>query len=318
MYLFYWFIWEGSNCLSRQILMPQKNHFPNINQDSLEIFLTCKDHTVSRETFTLLLDKNSDLLITFPKPDDNKLYKYYESDTYISHTDSKKSILDKVYQIVKNYAIKQKIKLINSQNSDEKSILDIGCGTGDFLKACKDKGWNIKGVEPNEKARDLALEKLNSEIYLAKNIEDLLKSNINGFDVITMWHVLEHIPNLEEYISILKELLKPEGTLIIALPNYKSFDAKYYKNFWAAYDVPRHLWHFSRKSMKLIFSDKKFEIVKILPMKFDAFYVSLLSEKYRTGKSNPFRAFYTGFISNLKANRSGEYSSLIYVLKNKN
>ncbi len=297
--------------------MQKQNQFINIDQDGLETFLTCKDHTVSRETFTLFRDKNSDLLITLPKPEDNKLYKYYESDAYISHTDSKKSILDKVYQIVKNYAIKQKIKLINSQNGHEKSILDIGCGTGDFLNACKDKGWKIMGVEPNEKARDLALKKLNSEEYLVNNIKDLLKSNTNRFDVITMWHVLEHVPNLEEYISILKDLLHPNGTLIIALPNYKSHDADYYKNYWAAYDVPRHLWHFSKKAMKLIFSEKKFEIVKILPMKFDAFYVSILSEKYKTGKSNLFNGFYRGFISNLKANRSGEYSSLIYIIKNK-
>jgi len=297
--------------------MQKKNQFINIDQDSLETFLTCKDHTVSRETFTLFWDKNSDLLITLPKPEDNKLYKYYESDAYISHTDSKKSILDKVYQIVKNYAIIQKIKLINSQNSHEKSILDIGCGTGDFLNACKEKGWKIMGVEPNEKARDLALKKLKSEEYLVNNIKDLLKRNTNRFDVITMWHVLEHIPNLEEYISILKDLLHPNGTLIIALPNYKSHDADYYKNYWAAYDVPRHLWHFSKKAMKLIFSEKKFEIVKILPMKFDAFYVSILSEKYKTGKSNLFNGFYRGFISNLKANRSGEYSSLIYIIKSK-
>jgi 2-polyprenyl-3-methyl-5-hydroxy-6-metoxy-1,4-benzoquinol methylase len=297
--------------------MPNPMQILDINQNSLETFLTCKDHTVSRETFTLLWDKNSDLLVTFPKPEDNKLYKYYESESYISHTDSKKSILDKVYQIVKNFTIKQKIKLINAQNAHEKSILDIGCGTGDFLNACKDKGWKIKGVEPNKKARDLALKKLNSEAYLVNNIKDLLTSSSNRFDVITMWHVLEHIPNLEEYISILKELLKPKGTLIIALPNYKSYDAKYYKYFWAAFDVPRHLWHFSKKAMKLIFSERNFEIVKIYPMKFDAFYVSLLSEKYKTGKSNPIRAFYRGFLSNLKANRSGEYSSLIYILKNK-
>ena len=286
------------------------------DQEELIPFLTCIDHSVSRETFELLWDKNTDLLITFPKPGENEINKYYESEAYISHTDSKKSVLDKVYQIVKNYTIRKKIKLINEQNSDEKQILDIGCGTGDFLYACKNNGWTVKGVEPNEKARSLAFNKLSSENYLVKKIDDLLENHTHRYDVITMWHVLEHIPNLTEYITILKELLKPNGTLIIALPNYKSYDATYYKNFWAAYDVPRHMWHFSKKAMKFVFSENKFEITKILPMKFDAYYVSLLSEKYKSGKSNSLAAFYRGFVSNLKANRSGEYSSLIYILKN--
>lgn len=286
------------------------------DQEELIPFLTCIDHSVSRETFDLLWDKKTDLLITFPKPGENEINKYYESDAYISHTDSKKSILDKVYQIVKNYTIKEKIKLIKKQNSDEKQILDIGCGTGDFLYACENNGWTVKGVEPNENARSLALTKLSSENYLVKKIDDLLVNDKHRYDVITMWHVLEHVPNLTEYIAIIKELLKPNGTLIIALPNYKSHDATYYKNFWAAYDVPRHMWHFSKKAMKLVFSENKFKITKILPMKFDAYYVSLLSEKYKFGKSKPLAAFYRGFVSNLKANRSGEYSSLIYILKN--
>lgn len=281
-----------------------------------KVILTCKDNTVSNEMFDLILDKKLDMLITSPQPKEDELSKYYESEAYISHTDASKSLFDKAYQVVKNYTIKQKIKLINSLNSEKKTILDIGCGTGDFLEACKNNDWKITGVEPNERARNLTIKKTDIGIFI--NIEEVIENTSNKFDVITMWHVLEHVPNLQEYINSLKNLLKSNGVLIIAVPNYKSHDAVYYEKFWAAYDVPRHLWHFSQKSINLLFKDFGFELVKTLPMKFDAYYVSLLSEKYKSGKSNPFKAFYRGFLSNLKAKQNKEYSSLIYILKNTN
>ena len=151
-------------------------------------------------------------------------------------------------------------------------------------------------------------------LKLFNDINELEKEN--KFDVITMWHVLEHVPNLEKYISQLKQLLKPNGRLVIAVPNYKSFDAKYYKEFWAAYDVPRHLWHFSQKAIKDLFEKENMIVEKTIPMKLDSFYVSLLSEKYKNGKSNPVKAFHVGLLSNIKAKRTKEYSSLIYILKN--
>ena len=274
------------------------------------------DHTVSNEKFDLILDEKLNMLITSPQPKESELGKYYESQTYISHTDANKSLFDKVYQIVKNYTIKQKIKLINSFSTEKKTILDIGCGTGDFLEACKKHGWAITGIEPNESARDLAVNK--SEIAIQRSIEEVIEKTSNQFDIITMWHVLEHVPNLEAYIHSIKKLLKPNGYLIIAVPNFNSYDAKYYGKFWAAYDVPRHLWHFSQQSIKLLFKNFGLELIKTLPMKFDAYYVSLLSEKYKSGKSNLVKAFYQGFISNVKAKQNSEYSSLIYILNNTN
>ncbi len=289
-----------------------------------KIILTCRDYTVSKEKFDLVLDENLDMLITSPKPKGEELSKYYESENYISHTDSNKSLVDKVYQIVKNYSIKKKVNLINSFETDKKTILDIGSGTGDFLVACKNNGWDIHGIEPNNKAKTIALKKIrissnNISNVIKNNIGDLLcdLNDIQKYDVITMWHVLEHVPNLSEYILSLKKLLKPNGSLIIAVPNYKSYDAQYYGKFWAAYDVPRHLWHFSQKSIQLLFSKHDFQIVKTLPMIFDSYYVSLLSEKYKTRISNPVHAFYIGLLSNLKAKKTKEYSSLIYVIKSK-
>ena len=289
--------------------MKQLDESP-INNNPLQAHISCRDYSVSGETFSIVKDVASELLITSPRPLESELSKYYESSAYISHSDAKKSIFDRLYQFVRNYTLRQKIKLINSFDVSQKTILDIGAGTGDFLLACKGNGWKVDGIEPNLKARSIANEKLGINL---KTEDSELKTE--QFDVITMWHVLEHIPNLEAYISRLKSLLKENGRVIIAVPNHKSFDANYYGKFWAAYDVPRHLWHFSQKSITELFRKEKMEVIETVPMKFDAFYVSLLSEKYKNGKMNPLKAFYIGLQSNLKASQTKEYSSLIYIIK---
>ena len=272
-------------------------------------FLKVKDYSVSQETFELLYDEDLDMLITYPQPSLDKLPSYYESVDYISHTDGNKSLFEKMYQFVKSIALKNKLKLINSQ-SPKGRILDIGAGVGDFLSVCKNDGWQTIGIEPSDKAKNIAISK---GVSFVENLSELEN---HSFDIITMWHVLEHVPNLEEQITELKRLIKPNGTIIIAVPNFKSFDAKHYGQFWAAFDVPIHLWHFSKTAIQKLFAKEKLELTKVLPMKFDSFYVSLLSEKYKTGKMNFIKAFFIGLKSNLKATRNFEYSSHIYVIKN--
>lgn len=252
------------------------------------------------------------MLETFPQPTSAELPKYYQSEDYISHTDAKRNLFENLYHFVKSIALKRKLKLINSVSGDGKNLLDVGCGTGDFIQIAKRNHWHVSGIEPNEQARAIANRKSNFSAY---DVEKLLNFEEKRFDVITLWHVLEHLPNLDEHISIFNKILKPNGTLIIAVPNYRSFDANYYQNFWAAYDAPRHLWHFSQTSISKLVSTHNFKIVETLPMKFDAYYVSLLSEKYKSDFMNPIKAFWIGYRSNWKAKRSGEYSSLIYVIK---
>ena len=273
-------------------------------------FLTVKDYSVSQETFDLVYDQQLDMLITTPQPSLENLGKYYESVDYISHTDSKRSLFEKAYHFVKTIALKNKLNLINSLQLDKGSILDIGAGTGDFLSVAKNNGWHTIGVEPSEKAKAIAKKKGVSFV------EDTSELGDHSFDVISMWHVLEHVPNLENQIKELKRLLKPSGTLLIAVPNFKSFDAKHYGKFWAAYDVPIHFWHFSKTAIKMLFEKETMKLVKVLPMKFDSFYVSLLSEKYKNGKMNYVNAFLVGLLSNFKAKQNLEYSSHIYILKN--
>ena len=213
-----------------------------------------------------------------------------------------------MYQFVKGIALKNKLKLINSE-SQKGRILDIGAGVGDFLSVAKNDGWQTIGIEPSEKAKAIAKKK---GVSFVENLSELEN---NSFDVITMWHVLEHVPDLENQIAELKRLIKPNGTIIIAVPNFNSFDANHYGHFWAAYDIPIHLWHFSKTAIKKLFAKENLELVKVLPMKFDSFYVSLLSEKYKTGKMNFIKAFYIGMKSNWNGSKNLEYSSHIYVIK---
>jgi len=281
---------------------------------NLEPYLKCKDYKVSGENYELMFNKDYEMLVTIPVPEN--LSSYYKSEDYISHTDSKKTVIDKIYQTVKNITLKRKLRLINEcllhQNSisrPEKNILDIGAGTGDFLKVCKVNLWNVFGIEPDMEARNIAAKK---GVLLHKDVSHFTDKK---FEIITLWHVLEHVENLEEYISTLEKLLSKNGTLIIAVPNYKSYDAKYYSKFWAAFDVPRHLWHFSETSISKLFAPVNLTVEKTLPMRFDAYYISLLSEKYKYGSMKPISALFRGFVSNIKAIKSKQYSSLIYVLK---
>lgn len=269
-------------------------------------FLNCKDYLVSEETYEIMLNQENEMLVTSPIPAD--LEKYYDSEDYQSHHNQKKTFLNFIYNTVKKRSFRKKESLFQSGNC-RKSILDIGAGTGEFLLYCKDLDHIVTGTEPSASARKVAEQ---NGIHLHESIDEVINQK---FDVITMWHVLEHIPNLFECLFQLKSMLKEDGKLIIAVPNFKSYDANYYKEFWAVYDVPRHLWHFSQKSIKNLFSSVKMNVVKTHPMKYDSFYVSLLSEKHKTGRTNYLKAFWVGFKSNRAASKTSEYSSLIYELE---
>lgn len=270
-------------------------------------FLKTKDHSVTGEPFDLILNEEQDMLITRPAPP--QLEKYYLSNSYISHTDASKSFIDRCYQVVKSFALRKKIRLLERYAGNDRSVLDIGAGTGDFLRMARRRGWRFEGVEPNPMARGLATEK---SLKLYRSLTELPDQE---FQIITLWHVLEHLPDLNVQIPAILDHLKEDGTLFIAVPNFRSWDARYYGSFWAAYDVPRHLWHFSRPAINRIFSHWGMQEVSCKPMWFDAFYVSMLSERYQ-GNAFPFlRGIANGLRSNLKALWSGEYSSQLYILR---
>jgi 2-polyprenyl-3-methyl-5-hydroxy-6-metoxy-1,4-benzoquinol methylase len=288
---------------------------PVCNGQELMSKLDCLDHTTSQETFTIVSCGTCDFTFTNPRPLDKKLGDYYKSDMYISHTNNTKGLFNWMYQTVRNYAIGTKVSLLKSIHK-KGTHLDIGCGTGEFLNACKLAGFTTKGIEPSELARKQAIN--NHGLNISSNT-DLSQYRDKEFDSISMWHVLEHVPDLNETIRQFDRLLKPDGKIIIAVPNHKSWDAKFYKELWAAWDVPIHLWHFSKETIAKLFKNSNFSLEKTKPMIFDSFYVSILSEEFKTGKKNFIRGFVIGLISNLIGVISKRgHSSTIYVFKKDN
>ena len=289
---------------------------PVCHHEGIWKVLSAKDYTVSGQTFEVWSCKNCEARFTQEVPSEETIGAFYESEEYISHSNTSKGLVNTLYQQVRNITLDQKRKLILSvSGKSQGSILDIGCGTGEFLGKMKDTGWETRGLEPSESARNQARENFQIEV---SDPSDLFDLDENQFDVITMWHVLEHVHRLHAYMDKIHEILKPGGTLIIAVPNYQSLDADFYGEEWAAYDVPRHLYHFSPKSMNQLLEDHQFTLAQEKPMPFDGFYVSLLSEKYKHGKSRLIHGFWTGFRSYLKSvGNVKNCSSVMYIAKPK-
>lgn len=290
--------------------MVERKECPICTSESQEPFLTALDHSVSKETFTIVKCRSCGFHFTNPVPENENIGKYYKSESYVSHSSSNKGIINKIYLLVRKYTLKKKVKLIKKE-SNGKSLLDIGAGTGHFLDVSKKAGFNVLGLEPDSDARMFARENLGVELKPSQDLHHLPDKSV---DAITMWHVLEHVYDLKKDLKKITEVVKDNGVIIVAVPNMNSYDAKYYKDFWAAYDLPIHLYHFVPTDIKRLFADFGFQVDRILPMKFDSFYVSMLSEKYKGG--NIFRAFWIGLKSNMKANNES-YSSQIYVLRRK-
>ncbi|MDG1393437.1 MAG: class I SAM-dependent methyltransferase [Flavobacteriaceae bacterium] len=280
-----------------------------------QIYLKLKDHAVSGDAFELRHDDSRALLYTHPKPTASALSSYYPETNYISHTNQRRSLFDVLYHVVRYATVKRKLRLLKPFQPKEGTLLDVGAGTGYFSRAAQNSGWDVTGIEPNASARTLANSKEPNTVFDSETLQNL---DHHSFDVITLWHVLEHLPDLDNDLKLFKTLLKPNGRIIIAVPNFKSFDAFFFRDYWAAYDVPRHLWHFSQQSITNVFSEIQMKLESTYPLLMDAYYVSLLSNKLKSGSHRMLSSLRIGFLSNLKARKSGEYSSLIYVLKNKN
>jgi 2-polyprenyl-3-methyl-5-hydroxy-6-metoxy-1,4-benzoquinol methylase len=288
--------------------MLELKNCPVCGASNFEPFVTCKDYTVSGEKFNIVNCRSCTFKFTNPRPEDSEIGKYYKSEDYVSHSDTRKGLINQLYHSVRKRTLKNKLKLINKYVS-RGTILDYGCGTGMFLKTCQDAGWNCFGFEPDSDARDLS-EKKDLKVFTKKS--DLDK---NKFDIISLWHVLEHVTDLAPTLSFFKETLNGNGRLIIAVPNYTSYDARHYGEFWAGYDVPRHIYHFEINSLSKLLRQYGFSLEETKPMVYDSYYVSLLSEKYSSGSMNYLKAFLTGLKSNLKAKSPARYSSVIYVFK---
>jgi len=263
------------------------------------------------ELFAIQECENCKFWVTSPRPENEDLGKYYDLTNYISHNNSSKSLMDKAYQVVRNYSLKKKAQLISKVDNGGKSLLDYGAGTGHFLIEAKKSGWKIEGVEISADAREVAKSENGLELHNPESFEIEEKK----YSVITLWHVLEHLPNLNEHLQAFYKGLQKGGKLIIAVPNHESVDSKHYGENWAALDVPLHLWHFKKSNIQDLANKHGFSFMEARNMPFDSFYVSLLSEKIGDNKGHALKAIKTGFASNLKGKSDKNMSSLIYILE---
>jgi 2-polyprenyl-3-methyl-5-hydroxy-6-metoxy-1,4-benzoquinol methylase len=292
--------------------LEEVEHCPVCNGQSFLPFLDCKDYTKSGEVFHVEQCSACGMVLTNPRPAQDAAALYYQSNQYISHKSVATSLLDSIYLIIRQFTLRWKYSLVKPY-FNHKTLLDIGCGTGSFLLQCAKAGITVMGVEPSSEARTQALQ---HKIPVSDSLHSLPNQAV---DVITLWHVLEHIYDLPRTLQLLKEHLNEHGTIFIAVPNHESADAAYYQANWAAYDVPRHVWHFSKEHMKQLLENNGLRLLKIIPMKLDAFYVCLLSEKYKTNGKLTLRGALSGIIqgyaSNKKARKDMNYSSLIYIVQ---
>ena len=286
---------------------------PVCGSENIQFSLSAKDHTVSQNEFPIWCCSACTARFTQDVPPEDEIGAYYASEDYVSHSDTKKGIVNRLYHIVRQRTLRSKRRLVIKATGITKGrILDIGCGTGAFLHNMQSAGWDITGLEPDDVAREKA-----NELYsiTALNPSKLFELQTGTYDAITMWHVLEHVHNLNGYLQKISELLAPGGKLFIAVPNYTSYDAGTYKEHWAAWDVPRHLYHFSPASMEQLLNRFNLKLLGCKPMWYDSFYVSMLSEQYKNGKGNLIRASWIGLISNLEAmGNKRKCSSVIYVV----
>ncbi|MBP9098973.1 MAG: class I SAM-dependent methyltransferase [Ferruginibacter sp.] len=286
---------------------------PVCKDNQIHLAFSAKDNTVSFKTFTIWKCDKCSLLFTQDVPGQDEIGTFYASENYISHSDTRKGVINSLYHTIRKHTLSTKLKLVKSETGlTQGNILDIGCGTGAFLNTMKTAGWGITGLEPDENARA----KANATYHLnAMPSAELFNLPAGSFNAITMWHVLEHVHQLHEYVSQLRQLLSEKGKIFIAVPNYTSYDAAHYKEHWAAYDVPRHLYHFSPQSMKALMNAHGLQVIKMKPMWFDSFYVSMLSEQYKNGRGNMISACWNGLVSNSKTLFNTEKcSSVIYII----
>jgi 2-polyprenyl-3-methyl-5-hydroxy-6-metoxy-1,4-benzoquinol methylase len=298
--------------------MSKASFCPICNESDTSSILRVKDFSVSGEIFDLHLCNHCQFLFTAQPPTPENIGRYYQSEDYISHTDSNEGLFNKVYQLVRRFTLRSKHNLIvkYAELSRPGRLLDYGCGTGAFIKEMQKGGWNVLGIEPVKAARSRAASQTNTVVIDPSDIHVYRREL---FDVITLWHVLEHVHDLHATLDKLSELLSLGGLMVIAVPNHTSVDAKYYGEYWAAYDVPRHLYHFNSQSLHLLLKRHGLSVAKILPMWFDSFYVSLLSEKYKQGKMKMIQAVLIGFYSNLVSLfKPCTCSSQIYIVRKSN
>ena len=267
-----------------------------------------RDELTSNDSFNLYWDKKRKIAWT-DVSNTKDLSKYYKSDQYISHNTMNKSFIQILYNVVRSIMFHYKYRTLKSFVKPLDKLLDIGCGVGNFLSFMGKKNLNVTGVENNSIALEICKKK-NLKVYDSiENLSDEL------FDIVSLWHVLEHLPRPNKIIEKIYDLLSSEGVLVIAVPNFSSHDREHYQNRWAALDVPRHLWHFTPDGLEEMLSSAGFELLKKNPLFFDVFYISFLSEKHKGNKLAFILAAIKGCYFSILSFFTKKHSTISFVFK---
>lgn len=295
--------------------MEKITHCPICNSSEIKTLFKSPDKVSSGELFDICECTQCTFRFTGTRPTIEESGRYYQSDQYVSHTDDKKGIVLSLYRKVRQINLRWKVKIITGLKPNKGALLDYGCGLGSFLDHARKDGWNTTGMDISQQARDTVKKRYGINVYPN---EELFKTPAHTYDVITLWHVLEHVYDLHETVEAFSKIIKPGGYILLALPNHLAKDATIYGSLWDAYDVPRHIWHFNKKSIQQLMQMHHFEHEKTLPMVFDAFYVSIRSEMHRNNKNHFLQGMFNGLRSHLSAQNTKEYSSQLYIFKRKN
>lgn len=290
-----------------------RNACPVCGAASVDKKLAAEDYTVSHQSFEIWQCAGCSLRFTQDIPDLLSVGSYYLSDAYISHTDTSEGFINSLYHMVRRRTLQRKLQLVKKATGIQKgTLLDVGAGTGAFVNTAQLDGWSVTGLEPDAGTRQRA-----GSLYgiTLQTTDTLFQLPAGSFDAVTLWHVLEHVHELHDYMEQIKKLLKVNGRALIAVPNYTSYDANAYQQYWAAYDVPRHLYHFSPAAIEKLLQLHGLQLLEVKPMWYDSFYISMLSEQYKNGKGNLVKAIWTGMCSNITALfKRRRCSSVIYII----
>lgn len=286
---------------------------PRCGGNSFVPWALVRDHSITHEDFNLVDCTTCGFRSTNPRPTQGDVGRYYQSDTYISHSNATASLQDRLYQLARRWALRRKYKTIRGLQPHGK-VLDVGCGTGELLAYLMGRGYLVQGVEPNLKAREQVIANYGISALPAL---DLVAAH-EQFQVVTLWHVLEHLPDLRATFKRLFALMADRGLLIIAVPDRGSWDAEHYGVDWAAWDVPRHFSHFRQEDVRVLLREHGFELVSTRRMWMDALYISTLSEGYRGATKSwaLLKGVALGSWSNLQSAVSGRpTSSSMYIAR---
>ena len=208
--------------------------------------------------FQLVRCNNCELIYQNPRPLAADLMTMYPQE-YDQYQDATKREHSRILQLDRLYGLRKRSKAV-MRHIERGRLLDVGCATGEFLNAIRDKGWEVVGVEPSPLASRWARENLDLDVKTG-TLETVALPD-ESFDVVTMWNVIEHVPDPHAVLSKAYRLLRSNGLLVLTTPNFDSVDVKIFGRYWIGYELPRHFYVFSRRTLLEVVEKAGFRVLE--------------------------------------------------------